>query len=549
MPTDGNLRWWGWGTLDRSYPAEKSQRFLRHLQRHFGFPERQRVPPVGLEDLQLRPALLDRGVLEKFSALLTPGHFRADRLDRVVHSYGKSYRDLVRIRRGQIPHPPDAVVHPRTPEEVRRLLALAADEGVAIVPFGGGTTVVGGVEGPSERAWLSMDLKGLATLVDLDRVTGTATFQAGILGPDLERILRSHGLTLGHFPQSFEFSTLGGWVATRSAGQASTYYGKIESMVQALRVELPDGTFRSRRVPASAAGPDLRELMVGSEGFLGVLSEVTVRVRPLPDAEQWRAWYMPRFPDAVDALRRMVQRGLTPAVARLSDPAETRFLLATEGQARGGLLQWLGTAVLAARARRQEGALLILGFEGPVPEVDSSLRAVRTLMKQAGGVELGQAPARAWAAHRFELPYLRDDLMEVGVMVETLETATTWSNLLPLHARLTEAVSAALGRGSDVRPPVAVHLSHLYPDGASLYLSLVAPQEPGRELEQWAEVKGAACRAILEGGGTLSHHHGIGIDHAPWLEREVGPEGLRMLRALKREMDPRDILNPGKLLP
>lgn len=549
MPSDGNLRWWGWGTLDRSYPADKTQRFLRHLQRHFGFPERPPVPAVALEDVHLRPPLLDRGVLEKISGSLAPGTFRTDRLDRVVHSLGKSYRDLVRVRRGQISNPPDAVVHPRTPEEVRRLLTLCSEEGVAVVPFGGGTSVVGGVEGPRERAWISMDLKGLSALVDLDRNTGVATFQAGILGPDLERVVREHGLTLGHFPQSFEFSTLGGWVASRSAGQASTYYGKIENMVQAVRVELPDGTWRSRRVPASATGPNLREVMVGSEGVLGVLSEVTVRVRPLPDAEQWRAWYMPRFPEAVDALRRMVQRGLTPSVARLSDPAETRFLLATEGQARAGLLQWLGTAVLAARARRQEAALLLLGFEGPVPEVDASLRGARSLLKQAGGVELGPAPARSWAAHRFELPYLRDDLLQAGIMVETLETATTWSNLLPLHARLTEAVSAVLGRTTDARPPVAVHLSHLYPDGASLYLTFVAPQDPGRELEQWAEVKEAACRAILDGGGTLSHHHGIGLDHAAWMEREVGPEGLRMIRALKRELDPRDILNPGKLLP
>lgn len=534
--------------MDRSYPPERSQRFLRHLQRGFGFPEAGHAPPVQLEEIRLRPSLLDDDSLEALASGLPPGGLRDDPLNRVSHSLGKSYRDLVRLRRGEIAHPPDAVAYPGTPEQVRRLLARAAEMGAAVVPFGGGTSVVGGIEGPPGRPYVVVDLRELSAMVDLDRTSGTATFQAGILGPDLERLLGRHGLTLGHFPQSFEFSTLGGWVATRSAGQASTYYGRIENMVQSLRVELPDATYRSARVPASAAGPDLQAVMIGSEGILGVLTEITVRVHPLPDSEQWRAWYMPRFPDAVDALRRMVQRGLTPTVARLSDPAETRFLLATEAQARGGVLLWLGNAVLAARARREEPSLLILSFEGPVPEVDAAMRSARSVMKQAGGVELGPSPARAWASHRFELPFLRDDLLEAGIMVETLETATTWSNLLPLHRRLTQAVQGVLARGQ-ATPAVLAHLSHLYPDGASLYLTCVAPQEEGRELDQWRELKHAACKAITEGGGTLSHHHGIGVDHAPWMEKEVGAAGLRMLRGLKRELDPGNVLNPGRLLP
>ncbi|MGH2841418.1 MAG: FAD-binding oxidoreductase, partial [Solirubrobacteraceae bacterium] len=479
-------------------------------------------------------------------AIVGEGNVRDDRLTRVTHAAGRSYPDLVRLRSGASLNPPDAVVYPGSRERVAELLAACAERRIAIVPFGGGTSVVGGVEalrGPHE-AVISVDLARLSGLLALDQRSQFATLAAGTFGPDLERLLAERDHTLGHFPQSFEFSTVGGWAATRSAGQASTGYGRIDELVVSLRAVTPAGEIETRSVPASAAGPDLRDLLVGSEGALGIIIDVTLRVRPRPPARHYEAWSLPSFAAGTEALRELEQSGAAPDVARLSDEEETRLSLTLSS---GSLATRAFRAYLSARGRAN-ACLAIVGFEDSEARIARRRRAARTVLRRHGGLDLGSAPGNTWLKGRYHGPYVRDELLTRGVLVETLETATTWTALRDTHRAVGDGLRAALAaRGTPAR--VMCHVSHLYPTGASLYFTFLARQQRGAELEQWQAAKSAACDAIIAAGATITHHHAIGRDHAPWLPGEIGDVGVQALRAAKERLDPVGIMNPGKLLP
>jgi alkyldihydroxyacetonephosphate synthase len=534
------MRWWGWGedsgAITLPAPA------LALLREELGMDGSEAGARVELEEVELPAPALPEDTRRE----LEPAGLSDDHGDRVSHAVGRSYPDLVRIRSGDGSTAPDAVLRPDSVTQLRAALATCAKAGVAVTPFGGGTSVVGGVaalRGPHSAA-ISLDLSRLDALLDVDPVALTAQVEPGIFGPELERRLESHGMTLGHFPQSFEYSTVGGWVATRSAGQASTGYGRIDELVEAVRCETPAGELSTLDVPATAAGPSLRELVVGSEGVLGVIMETTLRVRPLPQARHYEAWMFRSFAEGAEAYRVLEQGGESPDVARLSDESETRLSMALSSS--GGLAERVGDAYLGLRGRR-EGCLAFTGFEGTPDSVARRRGRAAAVLRAHGAVALGQRPGRSWLKSRFAAPYLRDELLDRGVMVETLETATTWSNL---H-RLYDAVGAALRESLTARgapPAVMCHISHLYPSGASLYFTFIARQEPGAELEQWRAAKTAACDAIAANGGTITHHHAVGADHAPWMEREVGELGLDVLRAVKERVDPAGIMNPGKLL-
>ena len=458
---------------------------------------------------------------------------RQDRLARVSHALGKSYPDLVRIRRGDASSAPDAVVYPASHEEVQALLELCSARRVAVTPFGGGSSVVGGVEPRRDGlvAAVTLDLARMDALVEADPVSLTATFEPGCTGPRVEELLAAEGLTLGHFPQSWEYATLGGFVATRSAGRASTGYGRIDELVLGLRAATPVGTVDLPPLPASAAGPDLRGLLVGSEGTLGVITQATLAVRPQPAVKLNEGWVFDSWEAGCDAFRAMEQAGDAADVCRLSDETETALNAAASGHEAPG------------------PCLAVVGWEGE--EADVARRAERL------PAPTSSAPARARSGKRrasragrnyFAGPYLRDELLGMGVLVETLETATTWSRLHELYGGVRDALRAALeARGTDAL--VMCHVSHLYRSGASLYFSFFARQERGAELEQWHAAKSAACDAIVAHGGTITHHHAIGRDHAPWMPQEVGEVGVEALRAVKRQLDPAGIMNPGKLLP
>jgi alkyldihydroxyacetonephosphate synthase len=537
-------KWWGWG--DPARRVELPPEALRGLRAALGAPDRS-TQPVALEAVELDKPRLSGKARSRLADLVGPDWVRDDHSTRVLHAAGKGYPDLVRMRTGTVYSAPDAVVYPETDDDVKGCIEVCGEELVAVVPFGGGTSVVGGVEPVrgSLKSLIALDLSRMTRIWEIDRQSLTATFGPGLRGPAVESELAKAGLTLGHFPQSFEYATLGGWVATRSAGQASTGYGKIEELVAGLRCVTPSGEVELEAMPASAAGPELREVLVGSEGVLGVITRATLRVRPRPEQRRYEAWMVKSFAEGAETFRRLEQGGAVADVARLSDEVETRLSLEMAGGR--SLARRIGRAYVGARGF-SSGCLVVLGFEGERSAVATRRARTARLLRRSGAVYLGTGPGRAWELGRYAAPYLRDALLDNCVMVETLETATRWSRLMDLYAAVRGAITSSLSeRGTP--PLVMCHISHLYPDGASLYFTFMAAQEEGAEIEQWQAAKFAATDAIVEAGGTISHHHAVGRDHAAWLAREVGDVGVEIVRAVKAQLDPRGIMNPGKLLP
>ncbi|GAA3337437.1 FAD-binding oxidoreductase [Amorphoplanes nipponensis] len=452
--------------------------------------------------------------------------------DRLAHAAGKSTVDLLRLRGGEAPGAPDAVARPGGHDEVVALLAACAAHHVAVVPFGGGTSVVGGLAAGREgfAGVLALDLAGLDRLVRLDPVSRTATFEAGVRAPRAEQLLAAEGFTLGHFPQSFEYASLGGFAATRSSGQASAGHGRFDRMVVGLRAATPVGPLELGRAPESAAGPDLRQLLLGSEGVFGVITELTLRLRPAPAARRYAGWAFASFAAGTRALRTLTQDGPLPTVLRLSDETETAINATTGGGADAG-----------------GGCLAVVGFEGTEADVATRGEAAARRLTELGGTPLGEAPGEQWRAGRFRAPYLRDALLDAGALAETLETATFWDRLPETYAAVRDALTGALS-AAGTPPLVLCHISHVYETGASLYFTVVAAQAPD-PVAQWGAAKAAAGDAIAATGATITHHHGVGRDHKPWYAREIGPVGVAALRGVKDSLDPYGILNPGILLP
>jgi alkyldihydroxyacetonephosphate synthase len=485
---------------------------------------------------------LPEAAREAFAAIVGPEHVLVLGDDRLGRSGGLSYLDLLAWRGGEVVVP-DAVLRPADPEQVQSLIESCVEHDVGVVPFGGGTSVVGGVKAlrGGKSAVVVLDLNRLDKLVALDPVSRVAVLQAGVTGPEAERMLGASGHTLGHFPQSFERATIGGFAATRSSGQASAGYGRFEAMVERLRVATPRGEWRLGVAPASAAGPDLRHLVVGSEGAFGVITEVALRVRREPAVRRYEGFVLDGWAAGTEAVRRIAQDGGRATVVRLSDPQETEVGFALKGGWKTGVVR----RYLRARGVA-EPCLLVLGWEGRdkadlAARRRGTLRALRGLPKVALGTPVGEA----WRHGRFAGPRQRDALMDVGVCVETLETATRWSKLDELR----EAVRAALRESLTAAgrtPVVACHISHSYETGASLYFTVLVPRSAD-PVGQWTAAKRAACEAIA-GVGTISHHHAVGVDHAPYLAEEIGELGVDVLRAVKRELDPTGVLNPGKLV-
>jgi alkyldihydroxyacetonephosphate synthase len=556
------MRWWGWG--DPAHAPAVGPAMLRLLREMVGTSPTPR-PPVALARVQLPHGQLPEGARAELQRLLGGDAVRDDHAERVTHAAGRGYPDLVRLRAGELAEAPDAVLYPSGAEQLGSLMALCAKRSIAVVPFGGGTSVVGGVAPlrGAHAAVVALDMSKLAELIEVDAESRVATVQAGMRAPALERHLTARGLTLGHFPQSFEYVSLGGCAASGGAGQASTGYGRFEELVVGVSLTAPAGEIALPARPASAAGPDLRKLLVGSEGTLGVISQLDLRLRPAPRERCYEGAFFADFPSGVSALRALTQEHAAPAVTRLSDEAETRMSFA-QAQAAAGAGRAQGAesirSALQARAKSRagraylrargygEGCLAILGFEGTPQEVERGKARTHELVRSHGGLPVGRSPGEAWRRQRFAAPYLRDELLTHGVMAETLETATSWSNVRRLHRETCAAIERALG-AQGTEGVAMCHLSHLYETGASLYFTLLARQREGAEIEQWQAVKRAAGDAIVCHGGTITHHHGVGRDHIPWIERELGAQGVEALRALKRQLDPAGIMNPGKLLP
>ncbi|HWB68271.1 MAG TPA: FAD-binding oxidoreductase [Mycobacteriales bacterium] len=504
--------------------------------------------PAAIEAAELPPSALPAAVRRRLVRALGAVGVLDDHDSRARHAGGQAYEDLVRRRYGDAADAPDAVLLPDGASAVAQVLRICSEANVAVVPWGGGTSVVGGLAAirGQAAAVVALDLSRLDQLLAVDPVSLTATFQPGVRTPAAEAALAAHGLTLGHVPQSFERASLGGYVVTRSAGQASSGHGRIDDLLVGCRLTTPVGELHLPDVPGSAAGPDLRRLVLGSEGTLGVLTELTLRVRRLPAATHYEGWMARSWQDGVELMRRIAQDGPKPDVARLSDPDETAISLALSGTAgwqRRALDRWLRLRGVT------RGCLVIVGFDGAASDVRYRRREVRRMLRAGNAVRLGAGAGRSWERGRFAAPYLRDSLLDAGVLAETLETAATWSRLPELYAAVRGALVERLTVDGK-EPLVGCHVSHLYSTGASLYFTVLARAEPGEEVEQWAAAKRAANAAILEAGGTASHHHAVGTAHRDVVTTDLGGEvGVAALRAVKQALDPAGILNPGKLLP
>lgn len=518
-----------WGDPAHAAPLPDSARGL--VEMVFGLADRPAASSVDLPPSAIDPALVDGLV-----ALLGAEHVRTDDETRRLRTRGKSTPDLLRQRAGDLSDAPDVVVRPATHDEVAAVLAFAVEHRLAVVPFGGGTSVTGGLVARREgyAGLVSLDLVRMRRLLAVDHTSMTATLEPGLRGPEAEALLAAEGLTLGHFPQSFEFASIGGFAATRSSGQSSAGYGRFDALVVGLRAATPSGELSLGSAPANAAGPDLRQLLLGSEGAFGVITAVTVRVRALPAEKVYEGWRWPSFDAGRDAMRTLAQAGLLPTVLRLSDEAETGINLA-----RPDAIGDPGGSTTGSAG----GCLMIAGYEGTAEAVAAKRAAVTAVLTGLGGTAAGEEPGRAWAAGRFHAPYLRDSMLDVGVLVETLETATFWADVPRLYADVKAALETSLGAPS----LVLCHVSHVYETGCSLYFT-VAAQEGDEPLARWLAAKAAACDAIVAAGATITHHHAVGTDHQPWLAAEIGDLGVSVLRAVKAELDPTGVLNPGVLV-
>jgi alkyldihydroxyacetonephosphate synthase len=525
---------WGWGYEDQQPPHEQVEQTAAAIREHLGFGPGEVVRPVALEDVELpAPRLGPPGSLAEIC--------RSDPYERALHAYGRSYRDVVRAFRGRYENPPDVVAHPRDEPELQSVLEWCAEAGAAAVPFGGGTSVVGGVEpivGGAYAGAVTIDLKALDRVVEVDTVSRAARIQAGATGPGLEDQLREHGLTLRHFPQSFELSTLGGWIATRAGGHFATLYTHIDDMVESVRAITPRGEWESRRLPGSGAGPSPDRMLIGSEGILGVITEAWMRVQARPVYRASAGVTFGSFEHGAAAARGLAQSGLYPSNCRLLDPGEAALTTgATDGR-----------------------ALLVLGFESADHPLGPWLERALECCRDHGGEprdeprltgpedsrERGEG-AGAWRAAFLQAPYLRDTMIAAGILSETFETAITWDRFEEFVAGVRERAGIALkevyGAGT-----ITCRLTHVYPDGAAPYFTLLAPARRGSELEQWAEVKAAAADAVIDSGGTITHHHAVGRDHRPWYDRQRPEPFAQALRAAKAAVDPGALLNPGVLV-
>ncbi len=528
-------RWNGWGDEGTDYPLPEAAAL--YLQTVVG-PGRT-SPDAALEDC-----------LKQAPASRLPAHPLVDTTERerLLHARGQSLPDWIALRSGQLGPLPDGVAYPVDEAQVRALIDYARQVGARLIPYGGGTSVVGHINPPGgPQPVLTVDLSRFDRLLDLDETSRLAVFGAGVAGPSLEAQLNQRGYTLGHFPQSFELSTLGGWIASRSSGQQSYYYGRIEDLFAGGHMETPSGPLALPPLPASAAGPDLRQLVLGSEGRLGLITRAVVRIRPLPEVDAFYGVFFPDWEAGAAAVRALAQERVALSMIRLSNARETETTLALSGKER--LVAWADRG-LGLLGYGPERCLLVFGVTGSRRAARSAYGQAVEIIRAHRGLLTGTMIGRMWRKSRFLTPYLRNTLWEIGYALDTLETAVPWNRVLDAGRAIQDALSSTaenLGK----RLLVFAHLSHVYRDGASIYVTYLFPREPSPEatLAFWQALKAAASQVVVAQGGTISHQHGVGCDHAPYLAKEKGALGIRLLRSATATLDPEGLLNPGKLLP
>ncbi len=537
------LRWNGWGLREAPDTlGDKAEGIWNWLGAYTGLGTLPHTPALPLEKITLPNTRLSGEELQTLEGMLSRDKVKTDKYERAYHARGRSYHDMLHLRGGCLEHAPDAVVYPQTIEEIEAVIRYADANALALVPYGGGSSVVGGVTPllrAGQRAVVTVDMALMSRILEIDKHTMTARIETGIYGPELERQLQAEGVTLGHYPQSFEYSTLGGWIATRGAGHQSNKYGKAEDWLVSARVVTPRGIWNTEDFPKSAAGPMLRDLTPGSEGVFGIIVDARVHIREVPEEKEYRAWFFQDFDSAVQATRLLLQHEIQTAMIRVSDINETFFYSVMHGGAE------------VAENGPMGFCLMLVGFEGTTEQVAHQRSRAEAILSQCGGADMGGSMGKLWLTTRFETPYLRDPMLDHGLGVDTVETAVDWNRLPQLHRNVSAALKEALSRHNPnpgAKGLAMAHVSHSYWNGASLYFTFVFPRTPQAEIEQWLAIKREVSDAIVENGGTISHHHGTGTDHLPWMAREKGPIAYGMLKSLKADLDPNGTMNPGKLI-
>ncbi|HVZ70248.1 MAG TPA: FAD-binding oxidoreductase [Rhizomicrobium sp.] len=549
------IRWNGWGWNEAHDELSGRAELWTWLAHELGMPALLATPARELRDIDIPPSRLRGEERSRFVAILGAEQVCDDDYERAFHALGRSYHDMLRVRAGDLTTAPDLVLYARNQADVLAVLAYASEQGIAVVPYGGGTSVVGGVTADRGRfgAAVTLDLSKMDRVLDVDRISMTAEVEAGIYGPALEKALQTQGLTLGHYPQSFEFSTVGGWIAHAGAGQQSNRYGRSADWLVSVTLATPRGIFATDDFPASAAGPRLKDIVLGSEGAFGIVTQARVRIHESPSRKIYTGFLFPDFKSGTEAIRTATLENIPSAMLRLSDADETRIYRAMSDIGKPhGLKAALIDRFLAMKGLDRAPAALIAGFEGDAAEVSDALARFKKLARRLGALSAGESMGKRWYEGRFHGPYMRDPMMDRGVGVDTLETSTSWSNIARLHGAVTAALHAAMTETAPrpgARGIVMGHISHSYPDGASLYFTYIFPRRLDSEIAQWRAIKKDASDAIVANGGTISHHHGVGEDHLPWVAQEKGELGIAILRAIKHTLDPKGILNPGKLIP
>jgi alkyldihydroxyacetonephosphate synthase len=551
-----HMKWWGWGVEGVSFHHENKPAFRPFVLNAIDLDVNTRpTAPMSLDDLPIPAPMISDQLLTELTDAVGAENAVQDDLDRIVHTYGKSARDLLRIRSGDIPRVPDVVVYPGDEAEVQLIVDRAVAADAVLIPYGGGSNISGSLHAPEDetRPVISVDLGRLSQVIDIDEDSGLARIQAGAQGPDLEDQLGARGWTLGHFPDSFTHSTLGGWVATRSSGMQSDKYGDISDIARGMRVVMPGKVLEIRPLPHTSTGPSVREMVLGSEGRLGVITEVTVQVHRIPEVRLILGYLFPSWEASLAAMHEISTSDAHPSITRVSDARETAFSFATRKKAtRISISSLISKGLMKVLQRRgwklDEICLSFIGYEGGKAHVSRQKGIVKDIVGRHGGIVVGKGPGELYDQKKFDTPYIRDFLLDRGAIGDVSETAAPWSKLLPLYTNVlaaAEKVYAHLG----VAGWIMCHLSHSYHSGACLYFTFAFKHDGVDPLGQYEPLKNAIQQAFVDSGGTLSHHHAVGTEHAAWLEQDISAPGVHMIDGLFTAMDPGKNFNPGKIIP
>ncbi|CAN5169533.1 FAD-binding oxidoreductase [soil metagenome] len=555
-----HMKWWGWGNEGTGFHWEDKPGFAPFVLKAVNL-DLHTAPPAEqpqFDKMTIPKSIAPASLLSSLATIVGEGHVTTDAMERVVHTYGKSLRDLVRIRANLVERYPDVVVYPADEDEVQKVVDAAVAANAVIIPFGGGSNIAGSLEprAAEKRVVLSLDMGRLAKVLDIDEESGLARIQAGALGPDLEEQLNAKGWTIGHFPDSFTHSTMGGWVATRSSGMQSDKYGDIADIARGLRVVRPSsngqsGTLVIRAIPSASTGPSVREMILGSEGRLGVITEVTAQVHRIPAKRDVYAYFFPNWEAGTAAMQEIAESDATPSITRVSDARETGFSLATSKESKG-VSKFLAGTVLPTMMKSKgwkldDICLSFIGYEGGEKHAERQKKLVDAIVKKHGGMGVGKGPGVLYDQKKFDTPYLRDFLLDRGAAGDVSESAMPWSKVNQVHDNVYKAAQGAYDK-LGVHGWIMSHLSHSYHSGACLYFTFAFVMDEKKGLEQYDVVKSAIQQAFIDNGGSLSHHHGVGLEHAPWLEQDISVEGAKVMKGLFAATDPGDNFNPNKII-